>query len=526
MDELVIKEHNFQVAKNKIQSYAESAPKSVTIPRVKETAGLFGLRDHKVTGPELNQCMGEVQTSLISLNNATKAIISEFKEVYNAFEALDKDYISGIVISVNAAKKASDEAKKASDDISKTIGALKATVTKIGEFQKEVRGDISSLKAKAGLKDDALKHLGDIDAIWKDVQTQQSLLSGFEKQLNSFQATLSAVDLFKSRLDKLNHLVEIDSLWDGLYKHYKDYEVFYNRFVAFSSSTDEKFKTQKDDFIRLNEEHKSATTSFNDYSQKVDSSIESLSSVIKDLSIYAERLKSLAHLEDIDNTWDSLQSHYGAYNVFCQDVQLFESRVSEQFSNEGKEISALQTIYKDFHNEYLTFCGKSESEFSKIQKAISFLNQYTDKLKSIIHLGDVDVIWQDLEIFKQQHNELKKAFADFDEKTTNVIGEILEDVSVLKTYKEQLEGLQYLPKIDELWEFTHTLSERTDTISGIVDKHSSDIQAINSNVSDLDSRFSAKSEELSHRIRVNHIIATSTFIIVLTLFVLNLLNIL
>ena len=121
MDELVIKEHNFQVAKNKIQSYAESAPKSVTIPRVKETAGLFGLRDHKVTGPELNQCMGEVQTSLISLNNATKAIISELKEVYNAFEALDKDYISGIVISVNAAKKASDEAKKASDDISKTI---------------------------------------------------------------------------------------------------------------------------------------------------------------------------------------------------------------------------------------------------------------------------------------------------------------------------------------------------------------------------------------------------------------------
>lgn len=526
MDELVIKEHNFQVAKNKIQSYAESAPKSVTIPRVKETAGLFGLRDHKVTGPELNQCMGEVQTSLISLNNATKAIISEFKEVYNAFEALDKDYISGIVISVNAAKKASDEAKKASDDISKTIGALKATVAKIGEFQKEVRGDISSLKAKAGLKDDALKHLDDIDTIWKDVQAQQDLLSSLENQLNSFQTTLSAVDLFKSRLDKLNHLVEIDSLWDGLYKHYKDYEVFYNRFVAFSSSTDERFKTQKDDYLRLNDEHKRAATSFSEYSQKVDSWIESLSFGIKDLSKYAERLKSLTHLEDIDNTWDSLQSHYRAYNVFCQSVQLFESKVSDQFANNGKEISDLQSGFNDFHDAYLNFCEKSKSEFAGIQQSVSLLIQYTDKLKSFAHICDVDVIWQDFETYKQKHSELKKAFSDFDEKTTKVIGGILEDVSVLKTYKEQLEGLQYLPKIDELWEFTHSLSERTDTISSIVDKHNSDIQAINSNVSDLDSRFGARSEELSHRIRVNHIIATSTFIIVLTLFVLNLLNIL
>ena len=107
MDELVIKEHNFQVAKNKIQSYAESAPKSVTIPRVKETAGLFGLRDHKVTGPELNQCMGEVQTSLISLNNATKAIISEFKEVYNAFEAFVDSNVDfpQIVIEKGATKR-------------------------------------------------------------------------------------------------------------------------------------------------------------------------------------------------------------------------------------------------------------------------------------------------------------------------------------------------------------------------------------------------------------------------------------
>ena len=152
MDELVVKEHDFQAAKSKIQKYVETAPKDVALPRVREDGGFLNWGDHKVTGTEFNQCIGQVQTSLIALNSSTKAVISEFKEVYKAFEALDKDYIGGIVISVNAAAKASEEAKKASDDISKTINALKATVEKIKGFQEEVRGDISSLKAKVGLK--------------------------------------------------------------------------------------------------------------------------------------------------------------------------------------------------------------------------------------------------------------------------------------------------------------------------------------------------------------------------------------
>ena len=306
MDELVIKEHDFQAAKSKIQKYVETAPKDVALPSVREDGGFLNWGDHKVTGTEFNQCIGKVQKSLIDLNSSTKAVISEFKEVYKAFEALDKDYIGGIVISVNAAakaseqarqgsdeaKKASEEAKKASDDIAKTIKALKATVEKIKGFQEEVRGDISSLKAKVGLKGDVIKHLDDVDTIWNDVQTQQNILVGFESQLNGFQTALSSIDSFKTNLDKLNHLVDIDSLWDGFYKHYKDYEIFYNRFVAFSSDTDGKFQAQKDDYIRLSEEHKQVSDDFSIYSQKIDTTIESLLTGLEDLSAFADRLKS------------------------------------------------------------------------------------------------------------------------------------------------------------------------------------------------------------------------------------------
>ena len=101
MGELVIKEHNFVTAKDKIQEYASKTPKDVSLPRVQEDGGILNWGSHKVTGKEFNQFAGQVQKSLISLNGLSKTIVSEFKEVYNAFEALDKDYISGIVIAVN-----------------------------------------------------------------------------------------------------------------------------------------------------------------------------------------------------------------------------------------------------------------------------------------------------------------------------------------------------------------------------------------------------------------------------------------
>ena len=616
MDELVIKEHDFQAAKSKIQDYVKTAPKDVALPRVREDGGFLNWGDHKVTGTEFNQCIGQVQTSLIALNSSTKAVISEFKEVYKAFEALDKDYIGGIVISVNAAAKASEEAKKASDDISKTIKALKAAVEKIKNFQEEVRGDILSLKAKVKLKGDVIKHLDDVDTIWDDVQAQQEILIGFENQLNGIQSALSSIDSFKTNLNKLNHLVDIDSLWDGLYKHYKDYEKFYNRFVAFSSDSDGKFQAQKDDYCRLSKEHKKASDAFKSYSQKVDSTIESVLSDLKELSNYTEKLQSLSHIEDVDKTWETLYTHLNSYDAFCQAIRQFESSTSGQISDNTKLISNLQTSYDTFHGEYNDYCIKSKEKVNGLSQALysidqfigklksishledidqtwselkkhydsynafyqetqksqlntaerieedeklvsklqidfeSFraayqiycertkeevdglhqtaiaINQYLDKLKSFAHLSDIDSIWQDMEALKQEYSELRNDINDFDEKTNKIIGEISEDVSALKAYKLQLEGLNYLPKIDELWDFSHALSERTDEISDIVAKHSCDINTINSNIVDLDSKYKSESERLSHRIRVNHIIAAATFVLVLTLFLLNLLNIL
>lgn len=47
---LVIKEHDFQEAKNALKRYTEQAKEEVELSRVPTDGGLFNLGDHKVTG--------------------------------------------------------------------------------------------------------------------------------------------------------------------------------------------------------------------------------------------------------------------------------------------------------------------------------------------------------------------------------------------------------------------------------------------------------------------------------------------
>ena len=399
---------------------------------------------------------------------------------------MDKDYISGIVISVNAAKTASDEAKKASDNISKTIEALKATVKKISDFQKEVRGDITSLKAKAGIKDKAPEHIDDIDIIWKDVQAHRDLLGRFEEQLLGIQTSMSVVNDFKDNLDKLNHLIDIDELWNEFQDHYKNYETFYNRFVKFYSDYESNFKAHRDEITRLSIEQKQTSDLFQAYSSRIDKSLSSFLSKINDFQEYSDKL----------------------------------------ISRNSELISDLQSEYDSFHAEFHNYYERANEDVKNIQESIYAINQYTDILKSFSHLCNIDTMWQDLDTQKKVFAGFKEEFMVFNEKTCKIISDIQSDVSILKLYKTQLERFEYLPKIDELWDFSHLLSDRIVIISDTVDKHSKDLVRVHTDLEGLDTRFNAKSTELSHKIRLNNIIVASTLILVLLSFILNIFNVL
>lgn len=146
MDELIIKEHNFCSAKSKIKEFSSRGLASSYLSKVEVKTGIFGWRDHKVTGEEMNNLAGQIQRSFININSTIKEIVSEFGEVYNAFETLDKDYIQSILLSIKSAQQASVEAKQAHVDISRTIDALQMAVQKLTEFKIYVNKELDSIR--------------------------------------------------------------------------------------------------------------------------------------------------------------------------------------------------------------------------------------------------------------------------------------------------------------------------------------------------------------------------------------------
>ena len=191
---LVINEHNFQEAKNSLQKYMGQAKKDVELSRVPNDEGLFKLRKHKVTGSELNRITSQIQDYLRNLNTLGQGLVDEFGQVYQAFEYLDKDYISGIVASIKAAEEVSKQEQKDRKDIKELVAQHELSVAVLKKFKADI---------------DQLKHLTDIDKAWDLIEKQTKLSKEFSEYL--------------AGLSKVKHLKDVDELYTDFEKLQKDF---------------------------------------------------------------------------------------------------------------------------------------------------------------------------------------------------------------------------------------------------------------------------------------------------------------
>ena len=164
MGELVIQYHDFEKAKKEIKKFSEHPITDLDLKIVDDSKGVgeffgdlflgrgIGL-DHKVTGEELNDLTSQIQTHLYSINNTQIKLIKEFGHVYTALEALDKDYIQAILISIKATEETSEGIQKTQEQIKKIVENQRKTLEKLKKFKQKL---------------DGYAHLGDIDKIWDD----------------------------------------------------------------------------------------------------------------------------------------------------------------------------------------------------------------------------------------------------------------------------------------------------------------------------------------------------------------------
>ena len=152
--ELVIKTHNFEDAKRRLKEVSEKKIEGFEINIVgTKDKFLFLEGDHKVTGDEFNSRIIAINQHLTNLHTKTYENNKEFGEVYNALEALDKDYIAVILTSINAIEEVSKHMREEIDTIKEV---QKKILENFQKFKQELKMDIDEISNESQMRHKSL----------------------------------------------------------------------------------------------------------------------------------------------------------------------------------------------------------------------------------------------------------------------------------------------------------------------------------------------------------------------------------
>lgn len=327
MNELVIKTHDFEVAKKGLKEFSKKKAKELEINTVRTDGGFLGLGDHKVTGYELNSRLGTIQQHLIDLNNTNNRTIKEFGQVYSALEALDKDYIQAIMISI-----------KATEETSKRIEATQEQIKRIVNDQKKTLEVLKKFKQKL----DNYAHLGDIDKMWSDCQKWQKDITTLSNSINNAtsvgNANVKNIEGIKAELKT------IDKKTADLAKSINQQIVQIESITAFTHDIDEMWSKTESHSDRLD-----------GLAQQSDNTLELVranQSHIDELSKYKEELCGIAHLNDVDELWNSNEVHSNqlselekhseeAKNLIQENKKLIDVAITNAIEKNDKDVQML-----------------------------------------------------------------------------------------------------------------------------------------------------------------------------------------
>lgn len=184
MNEIQLHKTKFEEAKNKLQKFTENESKIGITKIEKENCGIFKRR---VTAGELNGTISEIQKLFTKLQSNDNQLFEEFKAVYDALEALDKDYIAAILVNLKNAEEAARQAQDANTTLKEVINSQK----NILEKQEKVIGILKSHKEKL----DNLQHLENIDELWDLVKTHDNEIKENNEQIREIQKKIEKQEL-------------------------------------------------------------------------------------------------------------------------------------------------------------------------------------------------------------------------------------------------------------------------------------------------------------------------------------------
>ena len=472
MNEIAVKRHSFDVAKNRLKEFSEKTEAELEIDKVRTDGGFLGLGDHKVTGYELNGRLETIQEHFIAVNTTNNKVIKALREVYNVLDVLDKDYITSIIANVKAIEKTSN-------DIRVQQGTLKQHTEKLTNQQNK------------------------LDAHQVEI----------EKSVANISKIVTALKVFKERLDSYKHLTDIDKVWNDCKTIQNEIRVVSENITKFSkkaaediATTNNKNKALSDqvnkDILTLHNEVKSFKEFFSELSEKLESTANLLDSqipVIKELASFAEQLKNIEHLDDVDSIWEDISQTKGNLVTVENSLQSIEADILQM----GKHLE-------------------------KIDSFVAVMEGYN-------HLQDIDNMWDDIDICKKniekingntqaQQMVLDNLAATSENHTESIatLSKNLMDaekyaadsrnlIIKLEAFREEVSALNHLMEVDEIWKQTEEhmskLIECEKRDAELTDTIQKNKEEVNENIAEAAQATNVAIEILAKKVRYAYWIA-------------------
>lgn len=390
----VLEPVNLEKNKNEIMQQRASVPSQVSLTHFKENVGFFKAN---VKGEDVNDLVTELQKTFSDINTRETKMYDQLDTVFRTVESIHKGSIEGIIVGVKSAQEAISQAEYAIETITETLVILQ-------NFKNQL--------------EENTEHLNDIDVIWDATQQLDNDVKVLEKSLlekvKKINENIKTLMNLKSNLDKLKHIKDVDSMHKDLL------------------DMRQKFEQEK---------------------QNSTGRMDTISGEIQQLQQFKEVVEGIEHLKDVDNIYADLSN--------------LQEGVVEDKKKQKELISAIQTNVKE-------------------------LAAFRIELEKLEHLHDIDDIHTKVE-------NLQKAISEEKNRITKELSSIQTDIKGLKEYRQAMEEIVHLTDVDALWESNEHLKHSVDELDKTAIDNGKKINTVEENVQhNADEIINLKNELLKY----------------------------
>ena len=229
-----------------------------------------------------------LKTEMTSANNRITALDNKISDVADAAKEVKsiRPYFSNLTHIKDVDRMWSD-LKSARENVQKLTSTLTPFISRVNQITTRIDGDIAALKQYRALLE-SYKHLGEVDAIWSDVEGHKTDLASLHLQVEAFvekvhqagirmDGDIEALKQYRALLESYKHLGDVDAIWSDVEGYKTDLASLHLQVEAFVEKV-----------------HQAGI--------RMDGDIEALKQ-------YRALLESYKHLGEVDAIWSDVEGH-------------------------------------------------------------------------------------------------------------------------------------------------------------------------------------------------------------------------